>query len=270
MVSHQPSSDSLTAWRQGGFTENDLPQNIEDLLRQKLAVPDEFQYLIPNPKLSVLDFAAQSFIRIDDTLSANIPQSLDLFSANLPCVDIPTLVEIIAPGKGLLARLMGQVIQKFLDGMNSIILPYVPDVYIPLWMIKYWSTLVVHTLPVQLKWQHGIAWLQDPERSAFSHYTSSLFHSLGSLPWSGSISTEGAFGLVRHSKEILPVYLSRQWLRDDHIDHMICSLNTRLLPNSSVVLLDTINARILQRAYSVGGSNQRDVDTLIRFRPRLL
>lgn len=265
------SLQDLAAWRKAGFTERDLPSNIEHLIRQMLAIPDEFSFILPDPNLSILDFAAASLIPIDDTVSAGIPDSQELFSPARPCLDVSQLVAVTAPSKSLLINLMARVTQKYLDGMESVILPYTSTL-LPLWIIRYWSTLVVHTLPIQQKWKDGLIWLQQPSLSPFPHIVKSVFRSLSSLPWSGDISAEGAFGLVRHSKDILPIYLSREWLNDNHIDQMVCSLNTRITntPDCKLILLDTVNTRILQRAYQTGGSIQRDVDLLIRFRPRLM
>ncbi|KAF5328452.1 hypothetical protein D9611_015136 [Ephemerocybe angulata] len=132
---------------------------------------------------------------------------------------------------------------------------------LPLWSASFWSKVHLELAPLKQKWADGIAWLQSPDLSPWAHVVEPLFRSLASLSWSGYISAGGPFGLVRFPKSILPAYLSKEWLTDEHVDQMICSL-TENLQDRSTLLVDTVYSRLISRAYETKTyqpSNPNDV-----------
>jgi Ulp1 protease family, C-terminal catalytic domain len=271
-----PMAD-LQEWRKRGHCVADLPPNAEGLLRFVLSIPDTHQ-LLPDPTSSVLDFAGITLAEFNDAKYSSSPANFDYFSFEKPNVsDATTLLTIPVPSKRILTPLVAQVSQKYLDGAESIALPFSKD-RVPLWMVKFWTTIVLELAPVQRKWASGISWLQQADLNPFQDVVLTVFQSLASLPWAGDISWEGGFDLIRHSKNSLPTYLSNDWLNDDHIDQLISSLSCRIssaIPDSKIpptLLLDTITSRIIALAYkerNLDDALQRHKASITRYRAKL-
>ncbi|KAH6909669.1 ribonuclease H-like domain-containing protein [Coprinopsis sp. MPI-PUGE-AT-0042] len=243
---------SLEEWRNRGNRVADLPSSAESLLRAFLSIPESHQFLLPDPTSSVLDFAGITLAEFDDAKYSSSPPDFNYFSSEKPTAsNAATLLAIPAPSKK--------------D----------PHARVPLWMVKFWTTIVLELAPVQKKWASGITWLQQADLLPFQDIVHTVFRSLASLPWAGDISWEGGFDLIRHSKNSLPTYLSNDWLNDDHIDQLISSLSCRIsstIDTPPTLLLDTVASRIILLAYKerqLDSALHRHTATVARYRAKL-
>ncbi|KAF9522085.1 hypothetical protein CPB83DRAFT_899950 [Crepidotus variabilis] len=245
-------------WRGQNRLLSDIPSHIRTLIRSEINPPNIQQSLLPRLRSSVLDFiSAELPDACKDTEQAlylaDIPPNHFFFSIEAAVADTNILKTILVPPKGLVAKLLAELPQKWLDGNNSIHLFHQDaDVFLPLWALKFWSDLHLTVLPVHKFWTRGIEWLKRSQFQPFCKLVLTALKALDTLVWSGSI-TSGPFNSPQLPKSILPVYLSRAWLSGDHIDQILQSLDrkiTQSLPNSRKIhFIDTILAQNLRRTY---------------------
>jgi len=244
-------------WQGQNLILSDLPDLMQNSIRKThVDVPLEMaKILLPDSQMSVLDFVEVVLPPVcedTDQASYHVPDGYSFFS-DCPASDNVTgvLAILTVPPKGIVANLLGQVAQKWLDGANSITVPGTAA-FLPLWVAKFWSDIQLRVHPTQQGWKQGIVWLQRPEfTAAFNNVVDDTLKSLGTLSWDGFI-TAGPFDVAKFPKFILTTYLSRRWLSDDHIDQILCSLGKEVnekLPKQSIHFFDTIHARKLLLAY---------------------
>ena len=149
-LSASESMDDFDKWRNAKHRFSDLPPNVQGHIREQLKVPTRLNTLIPNDRLSVLDFMAANIPTVcQQTSSYVIPSGYPFFSAEKPSEQfLPQMAVIVVPSKSIVAELMASATQKWLDGANSIKVPGDPT-FLPLWTLQVWVELHLIVVPAR-------------------------------------------------------------------------------------------------------------------------
>ncbi|TEB22252.1 hypothetical protein FA13DRAFT_1799116 [Coprinellus micaceus] len=146
---------------------------------------------------------------------------------------------------------------------------------LPIWVPAFWSNCHIEYAPAQQRWAVAVEWLKRPELRPFEHIVKSVFQGLASLPWSaGNLSYESALGPIPFSTDLLAIFLSNNWLADEHVDLLISFLSEKLASDTALasstlptLLLNTCHIHLIEKACLAGtieGSNKTVLDRLGR------
>ena len=142
----------------GCARNNDLPAHVKGYVCKQLKVPTTHsENLLPLPWMSVLDLVHMNLPPISSGQDAysNIPCTFSFFSPTHPINDVEILKQVIVPPKGLVAKLLDQAKQCWLDGAESLTLPGVSH-NLPLWSLHFWSDLHLIVNPAQVSWKQAL------------------------------------------------------------------------------------------------------------------
>ena len=181
-----------------------------------------------------------------------IPEDYLFFSVELPTDDVTVLKTLCVPLKGIVAQLMAQSKQAWLDGSLSIQLPG-ESIYVPLWAPNFWLRVYFDFLPSFTAWEKALEWLKREELNPFEDQVRATLKSLSTIPWCGNIHAPlpGKTAFIVSS---LQLYLSRNWLSDLQIDQMVYLLEREAQeshPSRNIHFIDTILAQKILDLYSV-------------------
>ncbi|KAJ7482891.1 ribonuclease H-like domain-containing protein [Mycena galericulata] len=179
---------------------------------------------LPHPKLSVVNLATFSLPPMAFTPSAYpIPPDHNFFSEDANHSDLESLMtKINVPPPALIARLTSEIRQRYLDGAESICIPWTGELY-PLWVVHLWAEFHRTVEPEVRAWAKAIKWLLDLEWLHPKEVKQTM-RSLTTIAWTGTFPVQNNTGLPRSSKDPmswLTCYLSRDWFSSRQIDQMV-------------------------------------------------
>ena len=181
---------------------------------------------------------------------SNISQTFSFFSPSPPILDFEILKHVILPPKGLVAKLLDQAKQCWLDGAESLTLPGVSQ-NLPLWSLHFWSVLHLIVYPARVSWEQALIWLQRDDLSLFQDQIRTTCEALATVSWSGNLPALSP-DRTQFTKSTLLKFLSRGWLSDDEVDLVIYDLEAEVkltLPSRKIHLLDTVLSRRILEVY---------------------
>lgn len=131
------ASPNDPSWRKNNHLFENIPPNVQGYVRQQLKTPSIYlATLLPDLKISVIDLVYSTTIPpiCDDREQAGylIPINHSFFATELPVEDIQHLTLVTVPPKGVVANLVENSKQQWLDGAESIRVPDEPP--LPLWV----------------------------------------------------------------------------------------------------------------------------------------
>jgi hypothetical protein len=195
--------------------------------------------------------------------SKDIPRDFSFFSPSQPILhDIGILKQIVVPSKGLIAQLLDQAKQCWLDGAESLTLPGVSQ-NLPLWSLHFWSALHLQVSPAHVSWQRALTWLQRDDLSPFQDQVRATWEALATVSWSGNLPALSPDRTSQFAPSSLLKFLSRDWLADEQIDMMIHSLEAEVklsFPNRRIHFVDTILSRTILEVYDANQTGKKVYD----------
>ena len=201
--------------------------------------------------MSVFDFVNTDLPPISSGQDySNIPPAFSFFSPSPPINDIEILKKVILPPKGLVAKLLDQAKQCWLDGAESLTLPGVSE-NLPLWALHFWSDLHLIVYPAHVSWVQALNWLQRDDLNLFQDQVRTTCEALATLSWSGNLPALSP-DRTQFTKSTLLKFLSRGWLSDAEIDLMIYLLEAEVkltLPGRNIHFVDTVLSRKILEVY---------------------
>ena len=143
----------ISLWRQRNHQFDDLPTPVKGFVREQLKLPAIYaEKLLPGTRISVFDFVNMNLPPIssgrDAAAYSNISPTHSFFNPSPPINDIETLKQVILPPKGLVAKLLIEAKQCWLDGAESLTLPGVSH-NLPLLALNFWSDLHLIVYPAR-------------------------------------------------------------------------------------------------------------------------
>ncbi|KAJ7708420.1 hypothetical protein B0H16DRAFT_1746293 [Mycena metata] len=175
------------SWRKNGHQYNDVPPAVQTHVRGKLKLTLLLRGLyLPHPKLSVVNLVKFTHPPMADTIADyKIPIGHNFFSEDDNHSDLDLLTsEIIVPPPAIISALVSQARQRYLDGAESIILPWTGQLY-PLSVLELWTELQVVVRPNMEAWAKGLKWLTDLESKGFRKEVEKTLKLLDTLAWTG-------------------------------------------------------------------------------------
>jgi len=240
-------------WRSKNHQFDSIPPNVQGYIRNQLRLPPAHaDILLPSQNMSVIDFV-YSFSHppvCKNPANYSIPDGHRFFSHELPDDDVGILTRLTVPPRTVLAILVKDGKQEWLDGSCSISLPGEPT-HLPMWAPHFWSELHLTIEPAHSHWRSALEWLKREDFHPFQDQIRATVHSLSTLSWSGNL-VPLLPGKTAFSKSNLQVFLSRNWLNDEHIDQLTYLLEKNLQEqhkSSDIYLIDTVLARKLLLLY---------------------
>ncbi|CAA7268961.1 unnamed protein product [Cyclocybe aegerita] len=157
----------------------------------------------------------------DDPAWRNHGHTFDSLPTGLPDLgDVLALIRVMVPPKRIVAELLKEAKQKWLDGHSSLSVPG-EALLIPLWVLSFWTHTLFDILPVHRDWQISLEWLRCDEFKLFQGQVQDAIHALSALPWSGYLSPmSSGTSSMSLLKSTLSLFLSRKWLSDENTDQM--------------------------------------------------
>ncbi|KAJ7033550.1 ribonuclease H-like domain-containing protein [Mycena alexandri] len=154
-----------------------------------------------------------------------IPAGHNFFSEDDNHSELDLLTsEITVPPPSVISALVSQARQRYLDGAESIVLPWTGQLY-PLTVLELWSELQMLVRPNIEAWAEGLKWLTDLESRGFRKEVGKTLRMLDTLAWTGHIPLSAMHSGPGYSvgDPILSLtrYLSRDWFASQHIDQML-------------------------------------------------
>lgn len=243
----QNSSDPI--WRKPGHLYDTLSEAEQAIAQGKIRMPSIIvSIFLPSPQLSILDLI--SFKLPPFTKSYPVqPYPHLFFRSEVASDDIGLLGKIPIPPKNVVTELSDACNQQWLDGANSVSLPG-ESLLLPLWAIHFWSEMTFVVEPAIVLWQRGIHWLEREELFPFSDDIDATVRALGNLSWTGTLSM--GFERPRFPTSSILPFLSRDWLSDEQIDLMLCSLENSILSahlGHDIIILNSILSSAIIWAY---------------------
>ncbi|KAJ7434270.1 ribonuclease H-like domain-containing protein [Mycena galericulata] len=224
MASPPTPSDPET-WRKKGYLFKEVPPAVHTHVRIKVEMSQLIRGLyLPHPKLSVINLATFSLPPMVFTPSAYpIPPDHNFFSEDANHSDLESLTtKINVPPPALIAQLTSEIRQRYLDGAESICIPWTGKLY-PLWVVHLWAEFHRTVEPEVSAWAKAIKWLLDLEWLHPKEVKQTM-RSLTTIAWTGTFPVQNNTGLPRSSKDPmswLTCYLSRDWFSSRQIDQMV-------------------------------------------------
>ena len=256
----------ISLWRQRDHQFDDLPTPVKGVVREQLKLPAIYaEKLLPGPRMSVFDLVNMNLPPIssgrDAAAYSNISPTYSFFSPSPPNNDIETLKQVILPPKGLVAKLLIEAKQCWLDGAESLTLPGVSH-NLPLWALNFWSDLHLIVYPARVSWGQALTWLQRDDLNLFPDQVRSTCEALATISWSGNLPALST-DRTQFTKSALLNFLSRSWLSDQEIDLMIYLLEAEVkltLPSRSIHFVDTVLSRKILEVYDADLSGENVYD----------
>ncbi|KAJ3510647.1 hypothetical protein NLJ89_g4557 [Agrocybe chaxingu] len=234
-----PTAPDDLAWRNHGHTFDSLPANVKAHVHGQLEIPKEYERaLFPNPQLSIIDFVhtftPPPACPDQKQNMYQLPTGHSFFQTGLPDLgDILALIRIMVPPKRIIAELLKEAKQKWLDGYSSLSV-LGEALLIPLWVLSFWTRILFDILPVHRDWQICLEWLQHDEFKLFQGQVQDAVCALSALPWSGYLSPmSSGTSSMRFLKSTLSPFLSHKWLSDENNDQMTYLLQKRVEESKS-------------------------------------
>jgi hypothetical protein len=242
------ATNNLLSWRAKNHQFDSIPSNVQGHIRQQLRLPPAHEEtLLPPQNMSVIDFAFSFRLHpvCKKPTEYIIPDGHCFYSQELHNNDVSILVRLTLPPRTVLAILVKDGKQAWLNGSNSISLPR-EQACLPMWAPHFWTELLMIE-PVHAQWRNALEWLKRKEFQPFQVKIQATIYSLSTLSWSGLLAPllPGKSAFLKSS---LQVFLSRNWLSCDHIDQLAYLLERDLHDRSesaNVHLIDTILAQKL-------------------------
>ncbi|KAJ7041749.1 hypothetical protein C8F04DRAFT_1299262 [Mycena alexandri] len=241
----EPPKDPLDpSWRNNGHQLADVPSAVKNYIATELKMAGIFRSLyLPNSRLSVTNLVAFTLPPMAASAKEyHVPSGHTFFRQDANHADLDNLRTVKVPPVNVLATLMSESRQKWLDGSESICLLGSADLF-PLWSLDFWIELQLVVKPAFDSWEKGIAWLSRKELGGHLREVKAVFKALSRLSWSGSIPL-----LSPHSPgNGIPVtsltkFLSRDWFTslqiDQMVDHILGDIKAAF-PARDVHLMDT-------------------------------
>ncbi len=254
----------ISSWRQRDHQFNDLPAHVKGFVREQLKLPSiHAETLLPRPRMSVLDLVNMDLPPISSGQDAysNIPWTFSFFSPSQPINDIEILKQVIVPPKGLVAKLLDQAKQCWLDGAESLTLPGVSQ-NLPLWALQFWSDLLLIVYPARVLWEQALTWLQRDDLNLFQDQVRTTCEALATVSWSGNLPALST-DRTQFTKATLLNFLSRGWLSDEEVDLMIYLLEAEVkltLPGRNIHFVDTVLSRKILEVYDADLTGEKIYD----------
>ncbi|TFK67006.1 hypothetical protein BDN72DRAFT_899354 [Pluteus cervinus] len=213
------------------------PLFITEERAKLLELPSSFQQHLPSPQVSIAEFILWQMPKQPAIL---IPiAAKKWFSSDEPRTTPECLLLRNIPPSDMLKRLDAALSQAWFDGAKSITDPRYNSGRdrLPLWVLGFWK-VVSQNIEVQKKWLLRIKWLKTEKEKR--HYRASdqqqlfemTYQQLSSLGWGES--TTYLHGSVGTS--VYMIYLSVDWLNDDHINVMMEFMARKLDPSGHILI----------------------------------
>ncbi|KAJ7729709.1 hypothetical protein DFH07DRAFT_969455 [Mycena maculata] len=218
--------DDPSAWRQKGYLYRDVPAAVQTHVRIQTQMSPLIRGLyLPHQKLSVVNLAKFILPPMAFTPTEyKIPTNHSFFSKDANHSDLESLTQITVPPPTLIGQLISEVRQRYLEGMESIHIPWTNQLF-PLWVLDLWGEFHRNVAPNVTAWAKGIEWLLELT-PLHPREVKITMHALTTLAWTGNIPAEDTTGLglprsLGDPIESLAIYLSRNWFASRQIDQML-------------------------------------------------
>ncbi|KAJ7911754.1 hypothetical protein B0H13DRAFT_1875488 [Mycena leptocephala] len=212
--SNPPPTDP--AWRKNGHQLKDVPPAVQAHIRIQTTMSPLIRSLyLPHPQLSMATLAKYRLPPMVSTPTHyKIPSGHTFFSEDASHSELDLLAaEITVPPPSLIAQLASENRQRYLDGAESICIPWTGQKF------PHWVT----DKPNVDSWRQGLDWLMKLKPEHPKEVKDAL-QSLSTLAWSGSIPLEEMGSLPRSvgdPVESLAIFLSRKWFSSRQVDQML-------------------------------------------------
>ena len=214
-----------SAWIGCGKTypDDDTPSFILDARKTVLAIPKQYENLLPYPEVSVLGL-----------LAANLPprpsavtylEAKRSFSFEPPTEDLPALADRPLPHPEFLKKLQKAFGQAWFSGALSVVDGRYKDSRLPLYVITYWVEMTL-IYEKRVRWVRADMWLRRYEGrdDVLVDEAMRVRASMGSLAWGLRLK-----GLETDTgTETLAGLLSDDWLDDEHLNMLFEELYSRV------------------------------------------
>jgi len=240
-------------WHSNNHQFASIPPNVQGYIWEQLRLPSvHAETLLPPHNMSVIDFVYSFSLpsMCKNPADYNIPDGHCFFSCESHTADVSILAWLTVPPRTVLAILVKDRKQAWLNGSSSISLPG-EQTYLPMWAPQFWSELHLTIEPAHTQWRSALEWLKRNEFQSFQDQIRATLHSLSTLSWFGNLNPQLP-GKTAFVKSNLQVFLSRNWLNSEHIDQLTYLLKRDIQEQdqaSDVHQIDTILARKLLLLY---------------------
>ncbi|KAI0629632.1 hypothetical protein C8Q77DRAFT_1065756 [Trametes polyzona] len=228
------------------YPSADTPEFIEAARREVLTIPSWYTTLLPDSKLSVLEFLALPLPTQPSVLVNYDAQRV--FSFDSPTDSLTMLVNRPIPSPEFIQDMHKAFGQAWFSGAQSIIDPRYKQSRVPFYALTYWKEMSF-ALAKRAAWKLAEGWLARWERlPGFLEEADHARVLLGALPWSSRVEALGS----DTGAENLALLLSDQWLDDELINMLLQELygRARLDPKLSryVVVLPLALQQVVHNA----------------------
>jgi len=226
----------LSLWIGHGKRYRNVPNFVSDELCQRISTfPTDTAYL-PSPSLPVMELLNFSTPLISQSLRNIDPNSL--FSHNKPTHKSFECLCLAAPSRETLNAIRDCAGQAMLDGKVSIRHWDRDDIFLAFNALGIWA-FITEAITAKNAWSGALRWMNNNViPSEYVHHVTSL---LTTVPWKDNIKGLDS-GL---SVTDMAVFLSENWLTDDHIDSMLSAIVhlchnalSHLVPHTEIVTSD--------------------------------
>jgi hypothetical protein len=241
----------------------DPPSELLAARDRVLAIPANALRLTPDTQLSVQELLALKLPLQPGNLV--MTKATESFSTLAPNEDVNlVLVRRAIPPTAWIRALEKCVSQAWLDGNQSIIDSRVKSSRLPLWLPKYWRTLVLVHEKVE-GWKAAYYWLtrfaQEAEEVVEADQAREL---LACIRWTAEVHTPDG----KASIDVLSKLLSDQWYSDVTVDMLFKILADRVRNDSNLNSCFIIASTMLQRSLELTTQSKSDgvprVNSLLR------
>ncbi|TBU21591.1 hypothetical protein BD311DRAFT_743520 [Dichomitus squalens] len=194
------------------YPASETPSFILTARRTALAIPPEYQDLLPDPDTSVLALLCANLPPRPSALTSQ--NASHAFTDDPPNETLQKLFDRPVPPPNYIGKLQKEFGQAWFSGAQSIIDGRYKDSRLPFYAIEYW-TQMSHILDKRMTWLRAESWLNtwEAKDDALLAEAPTARTSFSVLAWGSRLQLRA----VDTGAETLASLLSDDWLNDEHL-----------------------------------------------------